>query len=152
MAVDVIQKRWEISTTTYIAMSCFNKIQFILFHALKIFFVFSPFCARLALRWAKNANMTAKQIWRWFRIHWKMFFKSFCKKNFICMKVHKLCTFSTFGTICKSSQPSNFLYVNTFATFLTDSNSASNSAFLKPTSKLWVKNICWFILTLFANF
>ncbi len=43
--------------------------------------------------------------------------------------MYKLCTFSTFSTVSKSSQPCNFLPVHFFATFSTDSKSASNPAF-----------------------
>jgi hypothetical protein len=49
------------------------------------------------------------------------------------------------GTVYKSSQSSNFLRVNLFATFSAD----SNSAFLVSTSKLFKKK---YFLALFANF
>jgi hypothetical protein len=43
------------------------------------------------------------------------------------------------STVYKSSQPYNFLCVTSFATFLMDSNLASNIAFLIPISKLCKK-------------
>jgi hypothetical protein len=56
-------------------------------------------------------------------------------KKAISMKVLELGTFPPFSIVYKSSQPYNFLLVNFFATFSTDSNSASKSAFFIPISK-----------------
>jgi hypothetical protein len=60
--------------------------------------------------------------------------------KFIGIKVYKLCTFSTFSTVYKSSQPCNFLCVLFFATFSTDSKSASNFAFFDThIENIWEK-------------
>jgi hypothetical protein len=59
-----------------------------------------------------------------------------------------------FFTFYKSSLPYNFLCVcvNFFATFSTDSKSASNSAFFIPILKIFGKHIFGVILALYADF
>jgi hypothetical protein len=59
--------------------------------------------------------------------------------------------FLHFNTMYKSSQPSHFRYVNFFATFSTDSKSASNSAFFDThIENIWIKYF-EFIFALYAN-
>jgi hypothetical protein len=70
----------------------------------------------------------------------KKVFKEIYKKV-ISIKVSKLCTFSASSTVYKSSQPCNFLCVHFFATFSTDSKSASNSAFFDTHHQNIRKNL-----------
>ncbi len=94
-------------------------------------------------------SIKKRRIWCWFQIRWKIC-KKIPTKKVISIKVKELCTFSPFSTVYKSSQPCNFLRGNFFATFSTDSNSASNSAFDTHIKIIW-KNYFLVILPLFAN-
>ncbi len=97
---------------------------------LKDFWFFEPFCALWKLQNAKSAKMAPK----------------------IFLSQHPgLWFFSPFSTVFKSSHPSNFLCLDFFATFSTDSKSASNSAF----SDTHIENIekyFWDKIALFTNF
>ncbi len=60
-------------------------------------------------------------------------------KKVISIKVQKLCTFSSFRTVYKSSQPSYFLCVNFLDPFLTVRNQHQILRFLIPILKLFGK-------------
>ncbi len=115
-------------------------------------------CARSASKFAKSSNMIKKIIFSNYfdmgvkkRRIWRVV-KNFPHKKLLSWK----CTFSPFSTVYKSSQPYNFLCVNFFATFSTDSSSASNPAFSDIHIKLNWKNyflghISIFLRTLKSN-
>ncbi len=62
-----------------------------------------------------------------------------------------LCGFSSFGTVCKSSQPFNFFWLSRFVTFSMDFKSASNFACF-DTHIEFLLRLFLVILALFAKF
>ncbi len=124
-----------------------------------IFGFFGPFCARLASKFAKSANMTAKfffstnfdkavkkrRIW----IRWKSSKKVYTKKV-MGLRIFVHSTERWKSTWFLHFFANNFFCWNFFKTFSTDSKSASNSSFFDRLLKIsWEKKFCGHLF--FAN-